>query len=421
MNNIVIIGGGFAGINLANGLAGKAGYHVTLVDRNNYHFFPPLLYQVSTGFLEPSNISYPLRKLFRKADNISFRLGELQQVVPAQKKVILSTGELYYDFLVIASGAATNYFGMANVQRNALPMKTLNDALGLRNHLLAQLEKASMTTDAEERKKYLNIVVAGGGPTGVEISGMLADMKKHIFARDYPELAPFAADVHIYLVEGLDAVLKTMSERSQRYTRKTLLSMGVEIKLNTQVRDYTEDKVFFANGDTIPTKTLIWAAGIAGTPFAGITPESYGRGKRLQVNEYNEVLGMPGIFAIGDCCIQTADKAFPNGHPQLAQVGIQQGTHLAKNFLGLRMNHPMKPFSYWDKGSMAIIGRNKAVVDLPKNKGHFQGFIAWFVWLFIHLISLVARRNKVTTFYNWSGAYITKDPSLRLIIRPSNN
>jgi NADH dehydrogenase len=421
MKNIVIIGGGFAGINLANGLAKHEGYQVTLVDRNNYNFFPPLLYQVATGFLEPANICYPYRKLLRQAGNVRFRMGELEEVIPEEKRVVLSSGRLSYDYLVFATGAATNFFGMEKVKQDAKPMKTLNDALDLRNHLLEQVEIAGSITDADKRQRYLNIVVAGGGPTGVEISGMLADIKKNILSKDYPEINDIENEVKIHLVDGLDAVLKPMSEKSQNDTYKALTEMGVDVRLNMQVKDYDSDLVTFASGDTIATKTLIWAAGVTGIVFKGIPAESYGRGKRMTVNQYNAVTGMEGVYAIGDCCIQTSDQAFANGHPQLAQVGIQQGVNLARNFQSMQTGKPLKAFSYFDKGSMAIIGRNKAVVDLPGNKAHFRGFIAWFMWLFVHLVSLISRRNRVTTFFNWSGAYLSKDQSLRMIIKPSKN
>ena len=419
MKNIVVIGGGFAGINLAKGLAGKEDYHVTLVDRNNYNFFPPLLYQVATGFLEPSNISYPYRKFFQKSKNINFCMGELVKVIPGEMKVILSTGELPYDYLVFATGATTNYFGMENVKQNAMPMKTLSDALALKNHLLRQVESSTFIIDAKERQSYLNVVIAGGGPTGVEVSGMLADIRKFILPKDYPDIPDLQDKVNIYLVDGLDAVLKPMSERSQKDTYAALTAMGVKVMLNMQVKDYADGVVTFADGEFIATKTLIWAAGVTGSVFEGVPAECYGRGKRLIVNQYNKVIGMEGVYALGDCCIQMTDKAFTNGHPQLAQVGIQQGANLAHNFINARDNKPLKDFSYFDKGTMAIIGRNKAVVDLPGNKIHFRGFIAWFMWLFVHLVSLISRRNRIATFYNWSGAYFSKDQSLRMIVRPS--
>ena len=419
MKQIVIIGGGFAGVNLARSLSNKTAFHVTLVDRNNYNFFPPLLYQVSTAFLETSNISYPFRRLFRNKKNISFHIGEFQKVNLPENKVILSTGELNYDYLVLATGAETNYFGIENIRKNALPMKTINDALELRNHLLKKLEEAALTTDETERKKLLTIVIAGAGPTGVEVSGMLAEMRKNIIPKDYPELRGRKNQSHIYMVDGGSKVLAPMSEKSQKDTYRALTKMGVEIKLNYHVKDYVSDIVTFNNGETIETKNLIWAAGVTASVFEGLPSASYGKGKRLLVDEVNKVKDTERVYAIGDTCFQTSDKKFPNGHPQLAQVAIQQGKNLAKNFVSMIKNKKLIPFSYSDKGTMAIIGRNKAVVDLPKPKLHFKGFIAWFIWLFVHLLSLINYRNRITTLYNWMGAYLTKDLPLRLIIRPS--
>lgn len=419
MKRIVIIGGGFAGINLANGLARRKEFHVTVVDRNNYNFFPPLLYQIATGYLEPSNISYPFRRLWRGKENISFHMAEFQKVIPSENKVILSTGEMNYDWLVFATGTKTNYFGLENIQRDALPMKTLNDALELRNYLLQIMERAAQTPDEEERKKLLTIVVAGAGPTGVEISGMLAEMKKKIVSKDYPELTN-NSESHIYLVDAGNKVLATMSEKSQKDSFNALTRLGVEMKLGMQVKDYVNDTVIFSNGETIETKSLVWAAGVTSTVFEGIPLLCYGRGKRLIVDEYNEVKGMPNIFAIGDTCIQVSDFKFPDGHPQLAQVAIQQGRRLAKNFIAIQSGRSRKLFSYFDKGTMAIIGWNKAVVDIPKPRIHFKGFLAWLTWIFIHLLFLVNYRNRIRTFYNWVTAYFSKDQSLRMIIRPSS-
>jgi len=418
MKRIVIIGGGFGGINLANGLAGKKDFHVTVVDRNNYNFFPPLLYQIATGYLETSNICYPYRRLWRGKSNIDFHMAEFQKVIPSEKKIILSTGEMTYDYLVFATGTKTNYFGLENVQRNALPMKTLNDALELRNYLLQIMECATKTSDEKERKKLLTIVVAGAGPTGVEVSGMLAEMKKKVVPKDYPELANNSSESHIYLVDAATKVLPPMSEKSQVDTYKALTKLGVEIKLGLQIKDYVDDTVIFTNGETIATKTLVWAAGVTPSVFGGIPLECYGRGKRLIVDEFNELKGMPNVFAIGDTCLQTSDVKFPNGHPQMAQPAIQQGSRLAKNFIAIESGKSRKPFSYFDKGSMAIIGWNKAVVDLPKPKLHFKGFIAWFTWVFVHLMFLVNYRNRIRTFYNWTTAYFSRDQSLRMIIRP---
>ena len=416
---IVIIGGGFAGINLAKELLNQKGIHVTLVDKNNYNFFPPLIYQVATAFLEPSSISYPFRKFFAGKKNLQFRLGEVLEVVPSENKIILNNGELRYDQLVFATGAETSYFGMENVKKNAIPMKTLNDAIEMRNTILKNLEKAAICKDIRKRRKLLTIVVAGGGPTGVEVSGMFAEMRKSIFHKEYPELGTSASN--IYLVDGSNALLAPMSKDSQEDTLKALTDLGVIVKLNTRVVDYIDDTVHFSNGETIQTKNLIWAAGVSAKAFEGIPEESYGRGKRMATDAYNKVNGTENIYAIGDTCIQLTDESFSAGHPQVAQVAIQQGINLAHNFKSLNGNKPLRPFKYNDKGSMAIIGKNKAVVDLPKPKMHFKGFFAWMIWLFIHLISLIAYRNRIKTFYNWMIAYFSKDQSLRMIIRPDKN
>lgn len=347
-----------------------------------------------------------------------FRLGELEEVFPDRKRLMLSTGEISYDYLVFATGCVTNYFGMESVERDAIPMKTVSDALQLRNTLLERLEQASRETDMDERRKLLTVVVAGGGPTGVEISGMFAEMKKTIIAKDYPELK--GANGEIYLVDGLKSVLAPMSEKSQQYTHDTLTKMGVQIRLNAMVKDFVDDTVHFANGDSIESKNLIWAAGVTAIIFKGIPEAVYGRGKRMVVDQFNQVIGMSDVYAIGDTCIQTTDANFPQGHPQVAQVAIQQGDNLGKNLIKSTKNEALKVFSYHDKGSMAIIGRNKAVADLPKPKLFFSGFIAWAMWLFIHLLSLVNYRNRIKTLYNWTVAYFTKDQSLRMIVRPAN-
>ncbi len=413
---IVIIGGGFAGINLAKSLLNHPKIQVVLVDKNNYNFFPPLIYQVATAFLEPTSISYPFRKFFAGKKNLQFRLGELQEVIPSQNKIILNNGELYFDQLVFATGAETSYFGMENVKQNAIPMKTLNDALEMRNTILKNLEKAAITKDIRERRKLLTIVVCGGGPTGVEVSGMFAEMRKSILRKEYPELDTAASN--IYLIDGGNALLSPMSEASQKDTFDALTKMGVVVKLNTRVIDFKDDVVYFKDGGTLQTKNLIWAAGVTAKTFKGIPENSFGRGKRLITNEFNLVSGTDNIYAIGDTAFTIGDKNFPDGHPQVAQVAIQQGQNLAQNFKNTLKSIPLKPFKYNDKGSMAIIGRNKAVVDLPSPKLHFKGFVAWFLWLFIHLISLITYRNRVTTFYNWMVAYFSRDQSLRMIIRP---
>lgn len=412
--HVVVVGGGFAGLNVIMELADKRGITATLVDMNNYNFFPPLLYQVSTGFLEPSAISYPLRRFLRKKENVNFRMGELKEIVPAENKVILANGELHYDVLVLATGAETNYFGMENVKKAAIPMKTLSDALAMRNILLTRLEAATGASDINEKRKLLTIVVAGAGPTGVELSGMFAEMRKNIIRKDYPELSGMGLG-EIILVDGAPAVLAPMSEKSQRYTYNELTALGVKIRLNVTVKDFVDNVVHLSDGSTIETTNLIWAAGISAKTFNGIPTESYGRGRRLITDEYNKVAGTANIYAIGDTCIQTHDPAFPGGHPQMAQTAIQQAKNLGRNLL--RPETGRTVFIYNDKGSMAIIGQNKAVADIPKKK-HFSGFIAWFIWVFIHIMSLVNYRNRLRTAFNWFGAYFSKDQVFRMIIRP---
>ena len=413
---VVIIGGGFAGVNLANELADNKNFEVTLVDKNNYNFFPPLIYQVATAYLEPSSISYPFRKYFRGKDNITFRMGEFVAVKASENIAVLHNGELEYDALVFATGAETNYFGMENVRKNAIPMKTLNDALEMRNKLLQRLEKATLHKNSRERRKYTNIVVAGGGPTGVEVSGMFAEMRNGVLRKEYPELTTSVSN--IYLVDGGDALLAPMSEASQKDTYEALSKLGVIIKLNSRVTDFVDDVVYLSNGETIQSKNLIWAAGVSARVFEGLPAESYGRGKRMIVDEHNRVINTTNIYAIGDTCYQDSDAAFPQGHPQVAQVAIQQGKHLAKNLKKQVNNVALVPFKYKDKGSMAIIGKNKAVVDLPKPKLHFKGFLAWLMWLFIHLLSLITFRNRLVTFWNWMVSYFSMDQPLRMIIRP---
>jgi NADH dehydrogenase len=415
--HIVIIGGGFAGVNLALALGKTKKYTITVVDKNNYNFFPPLIYQVATGFLEPSSISYPFRKLFAKQPNTDFRLGILEKVVPEANKVILSNGELTYDYLVFATGARTNFFGMENVQENAIAMKTLDDAIDMRNTLLSRMEQATLLDNPEEVRKLLTIVIAGGGPTGVELSGMFAEMRNGILRKEYPELVGKGSE--IYLIDGSEALLSPMSLQSQKHTYEDLSKLGVKIMLNSRVKDFKDDTIYLGSGETIAAKTLIWAAGVTAKVFEGLPAEAYGRGGRMVTDAYNKVTRTANIFAIGDTSIQITDEAFPFGHPQVAQVAIQQGRHLAKNFTNIVENRPLEAFKYKDKGSMAIIGRMKAVVDLPKPKAHFSGTIAWFAWLFIHLISLITHRNRVRTLYNWMIAYFTKDQSLRMIIKPT--
>ena len=422
MNNnakkIVVVGGGFAGINLVRKLSKYSSYDVTLVDKNNYNFFPPLVYQVATGFLENSNISYPFRKLFRDK-NIRFRMGTVLSVITEHNTLVLDTGDIPYDYLVFATGTETNYFGLENVKANAIPMKTLDDALLMRNILLERLEKATITQDLAEKNRLLTVVIAGGGPTGVEISGMLAELRRSTVRREYPELK--GSRFNIYLVNGGGELLSPMSIKSQQYTLASLERLGVNILLNTRVTDFKDSKVYLGSGETIEAETLIWASGVRAMSFDGIPKEVYNGGNRMIVDRFNQVKGMDNIYALGDTCLVTGDPDYPEGHPQLAQVAIQQGENLAENFMNTLRGKPLQPFQYHDKGTMAIIGRNKAVADIPFNNIHFQGFIAWCAWLFVHLMSLLNYRNRIKTLYNWSVAYFTKDNSLRMIIRPRRN
>ena len=415
--HIVIIGGGFAGINLAKKLGKVSSYKVTLVDKNNYNFFPPLLYQVSTGYLDPSSITFPFRNLFRGQVNLRFRMGTFEEVKPEEQKIILNNGELTYDYLVLATGTQTNYFGLDQIEKHAIPMKTLEDALDMRNLLLQRLEQATRIDDTSQRLPYLNMVIAGGGPTGVEISGVFAELRNHTIRKEFPEL--IGSGSRIYLINGGGELLSPMSEKSQKYTLEQLQSMGVEVLLNTRVVDFDGEKVLMKDGSHIYSKNLIWATGVTGFRFNGIPEASYDRGNRLKVDEVNRVEGLKNVYAIGDSSLSVSDPKFPTGHPQLAQVAMQQGRVLAKNFKRMVKNKPLKPFTYLDKGSMAIIGSNKAVADMPKPKMHFKGFMAWFIWLFVHLFALIDYRNRVRTFYNWSTEYLTKNQDLRLIIRPN--
>lgn len=411
---IVIVGGGFAGINLIKRLTKNDNFHVTLVDKNNYHFFPPLLYQVATGFIEPSNISYPFRRMFQEKENLRFHMGSLQKVNPESNTIETDTGTLDYDYLVLAVGTETNYFGMQHVKEYGLPMKSIDDALNLRNHILLNMENAVRSTSQEEREKHLNIVIAGGGPTGVEIAGMLAEMGHNIGRKEYPEIKDLQQ--HIYVVDAGPVLLGPMSKKSQEEAAKVLSDLGVHIILNTAVKDYVDEKVILANGQTIESTVLIWASGVTGRQVPGLPAEVIGKGRRIMVDEFNRMKGSNNIFALGDICLQTTDKAFPNGHPQLAQVAIQQGTLFAENIKKINEGKTPKPFVYNDKGSMAIIAKYKAVADLPKL--FFKGFFAWVVWLFIHIMPIAGFRNKVWLAFNWFWSFITNDPTLRLIFRP---
>jgi NADH dehydrogenase len=413
---IVVVGGGFAGLELVKRLGNSQLYDLILVDSNNYNFFPPLIYQVSTGFMEPSAISYPFRKILRDKESVRFRLGAMERVVPSENKIILNNGEIQYDILVMATGAETNFFGNRNIEEKSLPMKTISDAISLRNVILTRLDRATRLSNTRERKKLLTFVVAGAGPTGVELSGILAEMRSFILRKDYPELSKEDLG-DIYVIDGQEAVLAAMSRHSQNYTFEELRKLNVKIKLNTLVKDFENDTVYLSDGSEIQSKNLIWAAGVSAKFFEGFSPESYGKGKRLKTNAFNLVSGHKNIYALGDCALVSGDKNYPDGHPQLAQPALQQAKNLAHN-LGLDPTNWI-PFTYRDKGSLAIIGRNKAVLDSPKQKYFLKGFFAWLIWIFVHIMGLVNFKNKIRTLYNWLGYYIYKDQSFRMIIKPS--
>lgn len=411
---IVVIGGGFAGLNFVKAIAGDENPEVTLVDLDNYHSFSPLLYQVGMAFIEPSNISYPFRRLFQAKGHVRFHLGALRNVDVEKKLVETTTGILDYDSLVIALGTESNFYGMEAVERHALPLKTISDATNLRNHLLLKMEEAVHTEDPHMRESLLNVVVAGAGPSGVEVAGMLAEMSWAIAPREYPEIK--GARPVIYLVEAAPVVLGPMSRRSQKEAYRVLEKLGVKIHLNTAVKDYVAGNVVLGNGETIPTQSLIWTSGVIGREVPGLPAQSIGRGRRILVDAFHRVKDVDNVYAIGDIALHTSDDGYPNGHPQLAQVAIQQGLSLAENFKRSVRNEPAKPFRYRNKGTMAIISKYNAVVDLP---GMFmKGPLAWMAWLFIHLIPLVGFRNKVKLAFSWLWSFVTNDPTLRLIIRP---
>ena len=410
---IVIIGGGFGGIALAKKLSKKE-VQVVLLDKNNYHTFQPLLYQVSTGGLEPDSIAYPLRKVLKDYPNFFFRLTEVRQVLLESKSVSTSIGMLDYDYLVVATGANTNFFGQEQIEKHSMAMKSIPQSLNLRSLILENFEQALLTDALHERDALMNFVIVGGGPTGVELAGALAEIKKGILPKDYPDLD--TRRVQINLVQSSDRILKEMSEKASEKAEDFLEGLGVQIWKNTRVTDYDGKTVRTKTDLIFETATLVWAAGVKGALLKGLdASDLLVSCNRLKVNEFSQVLGHESIFAIGDiACMVSEDNPF--GHPMMAQPAIQQGSALGDNLIRLLENKPMKPFFYKDKGSMATVGRNKAVVDLPHFK--FQGVFAWFVWMFVHLFFLIGFRNRMVVFVNWVYNYIRFDREARLIIRP---
>ncbi|MBZ9779104.1 NAD(P)/FAD-dependent oxidoreductase [Psychroflexus sp. CAK8W] len=411
---VVIIGGGFGGVSLARKLEKKP-FQVVMLDKRNFHTFQPLLYQVSTSGLEPDSIAYPIRKILKKNKDAYFRMAEVENIDDENQLVKTNIGEITYDYLVIATGSKTNFFGNKSVEENAIWMKTVPQALNLRSLILENLEEATITTDLERRKALLNFVIAGAGPTGVELSGALAELRKNVVPMDYQDID--TDEIHIHLIEGLDKVLPPMSDKSSANAQKYLEELGVEIHLNTFVNSY-EDNIVKTNNEDLSfnTETFIWSAGVTGAAIEGLkTGALMEKANRYNVNAFNQIDGYENIFAIGDIALMISED-YPKGHPMVAQPAIQQGDHLAKNLLRTINKQKLLPFEYFDKGTMATVGRNKAVVDLKKLR--FGGALAWFMWMFVHLWFLVGFRNRIVTFFNWTYSYINYDRAARLIVRP---
>lgn len=414
---IVIVGAGFGGLRLARKLSNKPGFEIILVDRFNFHQFQPLFYQVATAGLDASNISFPLRKVFHHSKNVRVRLAELKEVMPAEDKILTNTGEITYDALVLAMGADTNFFGNAGMEKHAFPMKSTIEALQLRYRILQNFEKALTASTEEELQELMNVVVVGGGPTGVEVSGALAEMKNYVLPKDYPDLD--FSKMNIYLLEGSKRTLAAMSEKSSAQSRKYLERLGVTVKTGALAEAYDGKIIRLKDGNNISSSTVIWAAGIKGNVPHGIDDTLITRGRRIKTNRHCQVEGLENIYAIGDLAYMETPK-YPNAHPQVAPVAIQQADLLAYNFRMMeRKSNPEKlyEFEYKDKGSMATVGRNLAVVDVPKPKLHFGGFIAWFIWMSLHLMLILGVKNRFFIFTNWVYSYFTRDQNLRLIFR----
>lgn len=410
---VVIIGGGFAGLALAKKLR-KQPYQVVMVDRNNYYTFQPLLYQVATGGLEPDSIAYPLRKIFRGNPRFSFRMADVYRVDPVLKKVETNIGDIHYDHVVIATGSETNFFGFSEQEEKMMGLKSVPEALNLRSYILQNFEKATALPDAEDlHASLINIAIVGGGPTGVELAGALGEMKKFVFPKDYPDLD--MRRMRIVLLEAFPKLLGGMSESASARALKDLQDLGVEVKLNAKVSFYDGSMLVTEDGFQMPTETLIWAAGVKGQFPAGIAKDKIVGGNRVQVDECNRVLGYDGLYVLGDAAAVITPET-PRGYPMMAPVAIQQGEQLGLNLIRFLKGEPWKPFKYFDKGTMATIGRNRAVVNFLGQT--FHGTIAWLMWMFVHIMYLVGFRNKITTLWGWFYNYLTYDRAMRLIIRP---
>jgi NADH dehydrogenase len=409
---VVIVGCGFAGLKLAMKLR-HSGYQVVIVDKHNYHQFQPLFYQVATAGLEPSAISFPLRKIFHHYKDYHIRIAEVQNIDTHKQQLWTTLGIIQYDYLVLTQGVSNFFFGMKTMESLSKPMKSVSEALDLRNTLLQNFENSLAAATDEDQEGFLNVVVVGGGPTGIEISGALADMRKYVLGKDYPEIKK--EKIHIYLFEGMNRLLLALSERSGEKAKEFLERLGVAVILNTQVRNYDGKNIETSDGNRIRTNLVIWTAGITGARIGGLRESSYGRKNRILVDRFSKVTGYSNIFALGDVALMEEPR-FPDGHPQVAPVAIQQAKLLAKNLVRMRFQKDLMPFSYKDKGTMATVGRNLAIVELPNAR--FYGTFAWMVWMFIHLMSIVGIRNRFLILINWFWNYVTYDTSLRLILKP---
>ncbi len=405
---IIIVGAGFAGLKLARLLAGSQ-YQVVLIDKRNFHQFQPLFYQVATSGIEPSLISFPIRKVFHKYENLHFRNTELLRIDSENNRIITGAGTISFDYLVIATGVGTNYFGNKNIEEHGISMKSTAEAINLRNRILESYETAILTEDEEVQEKLLSFTVVGGGPTGVELSGSIAELKNYVLPKDYPELD--FSKMRIRLYEAAPRLLSGMGEKSGERARQFLEKLGVEIFLNTKIEDYNGDTITLSDGTTVKSKNFIWTAGVSGKLIEGLKKEDYARGFRIKVDRSNKLPEYENIYALGDTAYMETEK-YPKGHPQVAQVALQQAKTLAKKL----KNKKYQPFEYADKGSMATIGRNMAVCELPGIR--FAGRFAWMMWLFVHLMAIVGVRNRFFIFINWAQSYILRDQSLRILIRP---
>ena len=409
---IVIIGGGFAGLQVAKKLNGKR-KKVMVIDKVNHHMFQPLFYQVACGRIEPSNISFPFRKIFQRSRNIQYRMVEVQKILPEQNKIITEDAEFTYDKLIIATGCKTNFFGNEKMEHLTFGMKNTQEAIAIRNHVLLTFEKLIIEKRRSDDGNW-NIVIVGSGPTGVELAGAFSEMKKDILPRDYPHMN--FDDLKIILISSTEMPLTAMSEESQKMSNKYLNELGVQFLSDEFVTDYDGDKVYMKSGKTIPSNNVIWAAGVTGNIVDGLNPENIIR-NRYKTDRYNRIIGFDNIFAVGDISYMETPK-YPTGHPQVANVAINQGKNLAKNILR-KSEKDWVEYEYNDQGSMATIGKHRAVVDLPGFK--FQGFLAWYFWMFLHLMLILSVRNKLAIFFNWMWSYINRDSSLRLIIISNKN